>query len=174
MFFEGTSSDVSAILFSVIDGNRTITLEDPGEQIEGVSAIIVEKMGIATVKHLEKDQFEVHALHCFAPSHGAHPKFANITKQLEKHNIRQNKNITCPMCSGGGWLPADGDDAKTAAGLAVSFGFFRGVELPKTEELARAQEKAGESAFSGVLNHPLVTRIRSELENREPGADAKK
>ena len=171
IYFEGIGTDVSAIMIALVDGDGTITLEEPDEPLDDPAVVVAETMGIAMVEHVDGDKFKIVEIHCYAPSHGSHPKFAKITKLLAKHNKRQNENITCPICAGRGWLPAGGTEAKTAASLAVSLGVFRGVKLPETEELKKAQNTSINSAFSNVFDHPLVTRISNELKERESGAD---
>ena len=173
IYFEGTGADVSAIMISLTDGDGTITLEEPDEPLSDPAVVLAETMGIAMVEHIAGDKFNVIELHCYAPAHGSHPKFAKITKLLAPYNKRQNKNITCPMCSNRGWLPAGGSEAKTAASLSVSLGVFRGVELPKTDELKKAQETAINGAFPNVFDHSLVTRIGEKLKDRVIGADEK-
>jgi hypothetical protein len=170
MEFTASPDDVAAILLAAID-EKPVTLIDPGEPLEELAIVVSETMRIATIEHKGKDQFEVKHIHCYAPVHGSHPRHAELTKALAEYNKRQNANIVCPICSGSNWLPTGGSDAKTGISFAISLGIFRGVQLPETKDILKARETSTEKAFSHVLNNPLVTRVREELERREAEAD---
>jgi len=173
MQFEANGDDVAAILTAVLDG-AAVTLPDPGEQLEEAAVVTCETMRIAVLKHLGADKFEVQHLACYAPAHGAHPRHAQLAAKVAKVLGDKKREIPCPICNDQAWLPAAGMEAKTAASFAVSLGYYRGVMLPESEALNKAKETAMEKAFSNVLNNPLVTRIRSEMERSGVGVDDKK
>lgn len=170
MKFEGTPGDVTDVILSVIEG-RDITLPDPGEKLDELAVMVAEDMEIATLKHLDGDRFRVTHIACYAPVHGAHVRYRELTKLLEKYNNRQNEKITCPICAGQKWLPVDGNEAKTGVSFAVALGMFRGVKLDETDAVVSARGKASKIAFANVFDNPLVTRIQAEVERQKAGAD---
>jgi len=172
MQFDGEPGDVSAILLAILN-NETVTFPDPGEKLDEAAVVVVEQIPIALLEHRGGESFDVRFLACYAPAHGSHPRHEGITAQLAQFNDRQNQNVTCPICDGKKWLPAERDEAKTAAAFAVSLGIFRGVRLPESDELNASRSEALEKAFSNVLDNPLVTRIRAELERRQTKEDDK-
>ncbi len=166
--FNASPDDVARVMLAILD-ETTVDILDPEQEIEGPAVMLCEDMPVATIEQLEGATFTIKHLACYAPVHGSHRRWAELTERLADYNKRQNKGIICPICGGQQWLPAAGNEAKTAACFAVSLGYFRGVQLPETEELIGARADALQKSFSNLLNNPLITRVMSE--NRESGDD---
>lgn len=170
--YDGPPDDVAAILVSILerDGDG-LSLKDPSEQLEDLTIVLCETMPIAMVKHVEDDRFMVTHLACYQPVHGVHPKLADLTDILKSFSRADRVPATCPMCDGTEWLRVGGEEARTGAAFAISLGVFRGVELPKTEELEQLRQVAVEKAFSNILEHPSIARIKEELgQNGDTGS----
>lgn len=175
MKFESSPSDVSAVLTAVmVSDGEGLTLSDPGEQLEDLAVVVCETMPIAMVKHLGEDKFQVTHLACYSPTHGSHPKMAALQEKMMGIARADKVGAQCIMCGGRSWLPVGGEEARTGSAFAISMGIFRGVILPQTDELAKLGKVAMEKAFAKVLEHPIMTRIKSDLagEGNDSATDA--
>lgn len=162
--YEADHGNVADILVSVLekDGNRLI-LSEPDETLEGLAVVVCETMPIAMIQHVEGNEFKVTHLACYQPIHGAHPKMVELSKSLLGFTRANRSSPVCQMCGGKEWLPVGGEEARTGAAFAISLGIFRGVQLPKCEELEQLRETAMEKAFANILNNPSLKNIQTQL-----------
>jgi hypothetical protein len=162
--FTGESIDVFNILSAILEKNgEGIVLDDPGEHLDSLAVVVCETMPVAMVKHIEDDRFDVTHLACYQPTHGTHPRMAELAGRLSGLVRADKVPSACPMCGGREWLPVGGEEARSGAAFAVSLGVFRGIELPKTESLEQLRKVAIELAFSSVLDHPVIAHIKNEV-----------
>jgi hypothetical protein len=99
--------------------------------------IVCESMHIA--RHLFGAELE---LACIHPVHGMHARYGELAQRIALLRYGQVVGGVCPVCAGAQWLPADSAPARQQVILALSVGFYRGIEIPQLKRKPRPRSDA--------------------------------
>lgn len=134
---------------------------------EGMHAVITcQGMDVAVIDNLE-DTWRLGKVHCISPSHGTHPRYAELYARLYSR-MASAPVKPCNQCDGSGWLEAGDPEANRLIVMSSVVKMYRGIRL---EEDGYKPEDIDKGPLFGSVMGFLRTASMDDFSTRKEEAD---